>query len=157
MSCSFLLALCVTLLAGCGGETAGDSARLTGDIKKIVVSISGLSKAGERIQYSPVIKNGHFKQKLVPGQYRFDRSALTVHFESREFTLDLMPVGDSWPKSQDAAAGIVQNFIWKPTGQAETHGQTSLKVFQTAPRTISSVAMQTGISAGALTEALACA
>ena len=106
-----------------GKITFEDGKPLTGDIKDIVISISGVSEAGERVQYSPVVKNGQYKQKLVPGQFRFDRSAVKVRFEDTEFTLDLMPVGKNSTKNQDAAEGIVQDFVWKPTGQAETYGR----------------------------------
>jgi len=105
-----------------GKITFEDGKPLTGDIKDIVISISGVSEAGERVQYSPVVKNGQYKQKLVPGQFRFDRSTITVRFEATEFTLDLVPVGPNSTKNQDAAEGIVQDFVWKPTGQAETYG-----------------------------------
>ena len=140
--------MCFTLLVGCRDEAAKaqagaqagadplpaqanyavgkvtfeDGKPLTGDIRDITISISGVSEAGERVQYTPIVKNGQFKQKLVPGQFRFDRSAVKVRFEATEFTLDLVPVGPNWSKNQDAAEGIVQDFVWKPTGQAETYG-----------------------------------
>jgi len=139
---SFLGALCGVLLAGCGGDsdnagseaqaasanyavgriTFADGKPLTGDIGDITVVITGVSEAGERIEYTPIVKNGQYKQKLVPGQFRFGRSAVTVRFEGKEFQLTLEPVGKVWSKSQDAAVGIVQDFVWKPTGQTETYG-----------------------------------
>ncbi len=137
-------AICCALIAGCGDESANadtggepqvasanyavgkvtfeDGKPLTGDIKDITVSIGGVSEAGEKVQYSPIVKNGQFKQKLVPGQYYFNRSAVTVRFQEYEFTLDLVPVGPNWNKNQDAADGIVQDFVWKPTGKKETYG-----------------------------------
>jgi hypothetical protein len=106
-----------------GKVTFEDGRPLTGDIKDIIISISGVSEAGERVQYTPIVKNGQFKQKLVPGQFRFERSAVTVRFGNQEFMLDLVPVGPNWNKNQDADEGIVQDFVWKPTGQAETYGE----------------------------------
>jgi len=90
--------------------------------KDITIDIGGVSEAGEKIQYSPIVKNGQYKQKLVPGQFYFGRSTVTLRFEGKEYMLKLVPVGPNWNKNQDAAEGIVQDFVWKPTGQAETWG-----------------------------------
>lgn len=96
---------------------------ITGDIQDYNISITGISEAGANISYSPIVKNGSYKQKLVPGQYRFSQlSSIKVKFGDKDYTFYLVPVGKHWNKSQDAADGIVQDFVWKPTGQRETYG-----------------------------------
>lgn len=96
---------------------------ITGDIQDYSLSITGISEAGVNVSYSPIVKNGSYKQKLVPGQYRFNQlSSIKVKFGDKEYSLPLVPVGKHWNKSQDAADGIVQDFVWKPTGQRETYG-----------------------------------
>jgi len=138
--------MCCALLFGCGVEkaqadagaepdtavpnfatgrvTMADGSPLTGDVADIAISISGVSTAGERVSYTPIVRNGRFRQRLAPGQYSFQRSTVTLRFEDKEYRLALVPVGNNWSKNQDAADGIVQDFIWKPTGRAETYGDT---------------------------------
>ena len=111
-----------------GGYAAGkvtfeDGSPITGDVQDYVISISGVSEAGEKVGYTPIVKNGAYKQKLVPGQFRFSPSKIKVKFGETVFTLDLVPVGPNWDKNQDAADGIVQDFVWKPTGLRETYGE----------------------------------
>lgn len=96
---------------------------LTGNIEDISIRIYGVSEAGEKVRYSPPVKNGAYKQKLAPGQYAFDPAKIQVRFGDTVFTLPLAPVGKLWNKQQDAEEGIVQDFVWKPTGQAETYGR----------------------------------
>jgi hypothetical protein len=105
-----------------GRVTLEGGAPITGDVQDISVNIEGVSEAGQRVAYSPVVKNGAYKQKLAPGQFRFGRSGIKVKFGETVFTFDLVPVGSLWNKSQDAEDGIVQDFVWKPTGQRETYG-----------------------------------
>lgn len=105
-----------------GRITMPDGSPLSGDIRDITVVISGVSEAGEKVSYTPAVKNGAYDQKLVPGQYRFDRGTITVGFQDQPYTFDLVPVGTNWSKNQDAADGISQDFVWKPTGVAETYG-----------------------------------
>jgi hypothetical protein len=135
----------LVLLSGCGGDDAPvagapaapstpsanyatgkvtfvDGSQITGDVKDITVTIDGISEAGERVSYSPAVTNGTYKQKLVPGQYRFSTSSIKVHFGENDFNLNLEPVGSNWNKNRDAADGIVQDWVWKPTGQAQTWG-----------------------------------
>ncbi|MBL9190222.1 MAG: hypothetical protein JNK23_22260 [Opitutaceae bacterium] len=95
---------------------------ITGDVQDYHISIEGVSEAGEKISYSPIVKNGAYKQRLVPGDYRFGRARIMVKFGETVYTLELVPVGPNWNKSQDAAEGIVQDFVWKPTGLRETYG-----------------------------------
>lgn len=68
------------------------------------------------------MKNGAYKQKLVPGQYRFGPGKIKVRFGGTVYAMDLVPVGRDWNKNQDADDGIVQDFVWKPTGLRETWG-----------------------------------
>lgn len=105
-----------------GRVTFEDGKPITGDIQDYQLSISGVSEAGEKISYSPIVKNGAYKQKLVAGQFRFDRGRIKVKFGETVFTFELVPVGPNWNKNQDADDGIVQDFVWKPTGLRETYG-----------------------------------
>lgn len=95
---------------------------ITGEIDDYIISIHGVSEAGEKVSYTPIVKNGTYKQKLVPGQFRFGTSKIKVRFGEQVYAFDLVPVGRNWNKNQDAAEGIVQDFVWKPTGLRETYG-----------------------------------
>lgn len=92
------------------------------DVDDYLISIYGVSEAGEKVGYSPAVKNGAYKQKLVPGQYAFSPANIKVKLGETLFTLPLEPVGKLWNKSQDAEDGIVQDFVWKPTGVRDTYG-----------------------------------
>lgn len=95
---------------------------ITADVDDIQLTVQGVSEAGERVSYSPVVKNGAYRQKLAPGQYSFYQGRIKVNFEGTLFTLPLEPVGKLWNKKQDAEEGIVQDFVWKVTGAA-TYGE----------------------------------
>gem|GEM_PF-2433019 len=105
-----------------GRVTFADGSPITGEVIDIKIGIQGVSEAGEKIYYNAIVKNGAYKQKLVAGQYSFSPAKIVMKHGETEFTLDLEPVGRNWNKNQDAADGIVQDFVWKPTGQAETYG-----------------------------------
>ncbi|MEO5957840.1 MAG: hypothetical protein ABIZ49_12055, partial [Opitutaceae bacterium] len=105
-----------------GRVTFEDGKPITGDVQDIQLSIDGVSERGEKVGYSPIVKNGAYRQKLVDGQFRFERGRIKVKFGETVFTFDLVPVGPNWSKNQDADDGIVQDFVWKPTGQRETYG-----------------------------------
>jgi len=106
-----------------GQVTLADGRPLTGDIDDIVLTVRGVSEAGSKVSYSPVVKAGLFKQKLVPGQYYFDTGKIKMMFNQTLLMFDLVPIGKSWNKNRDAEDGIVQDFVWKPTGQKETYGR----------------------------------
>jgi len=93
------------------------------EVEDYLISIHGVSEAGEKVRYSPAVKNGAYRQKLVPGQYAFNAAKIKMKFGETVFTLPLEPVGKLWNKNQDAEEGIVQHFVWKPTGQANTYGR----------------------------------
>ncbi len=95
---------------------------ITGDVQDYVITISGITEVGANVTYTPLVRNGAFKQKLAPGQYRFGAGKIRVKFGEIIYTLDLVPVGSDWNKTQDAADGIVQDFVWKPTGLRDTFG-----------------------------------
>lgn len=98
---------------------------LTGDIKDIQVVIHGVSEAAEKVSYTPVVKpDGTYRQKVSGGQYSFSTSRVVVLWNGQEFTLPLEPVGNLWNKNRDAADGIVQDFVWKPTG-VTPYGQSN--------------------------------
>lgn len=112
-----------------GGYAAGrvtfeDGSPITGDVQDLSISITGVSDAGEKVSYTPIVKNGTYRQKLVAGQYRFGPGRIKVRFGQNVYTLDLVPVGPNWSKNQSAEDGIVQDFVWKPTGLRETYGAT---------------------------------
>lgn len=137
-----LLALLLSLVSACNpGSTEGpseqdpkggyalgkvtfeDGSPITGDVRDYMISISGISEAGEKVGYTPIVKDGTYMQKLVPGQFRFNAGKIKVRFAEADFMLDLVPVGPNWDKNQDSADGIVQDFVWKPTGLRETYGE----------------------------------
>jgi len=105
-----------------GRVTLADGKPIEADVDDYAISIYGVSEAGEKVHYSPIVKNGAYRQKLVPGQYSFNQGKIKVNFEGTVFTLPLEPVGKLWSKNQDAEEGIVQDYVWKPTGQANTYG-----------------------------------
>ncbi len=100
-----------------GRITMAEGQPLRGEVKDISISISGVSAAAERVQYSPAVKpDGTYRQKLAPGQYVFNMSTITVLYQNGEHRLPLEPVGTAWSKNRDAEEGIVQDFLWKVTG-----------------------------------------
>ncbi len=105
-----------------GRVTLEDGQAIAGDVDDIILDIYGVSEAGEKVQYTPAVKNGAYKQKLVPGQFAFNLGKIKVKFGEKVFTFSLTPVGKNWNKNQDAEDGIVQDWIWRPTGPAETYG-----------------------------------
>ena len=108
-----------------GRVTMSDGSRLGGRVQEVVVSINGISIAGERVSYSPEVgDDGSYRQRLAPGQYRFGTGAVTVRLGEREFRLPLEPVGERWNRNRDAAEGIAQDFVWKTTG-ATPYGRSS--------------------------------
>ena len=108
-----------------GRVTMADGSALRGEIKEVLLSIYGVSEAAEKVHYGPIVKpDGTFKQKVSGGQYTFGRGQIKVMYNGTEFPFDLEPQGPNWNKSQDAADGIVQNFVWKTTGPTP-YGQSS--------------------------------
>ena len=101
-----------------GRVTMADGKPLTGEVKDITIRITGIGAAAENISYTPAVKpDGTYKQKVSNGQFRSSGGEVTVLYNgATEFRLPLEPVGSNWNKSQDAADGIVQDYVWKPTG-----------------------------------------
>jgi hypothetical protein len=100
-----------------GKVTMADGTPLRGEIKDISLSIVGVSEAAEKVNYSPAVKpDGTYKQKVAGGQYSFSTCRVTVLYNGAEYRYDLEPAGNLWNKNQDAADGIVQDFVWKPSG-----------------------------------------
>jgi hypothetical protein len=129
------MALLFAVVAACSTDASGKQSQqggyavgrvtfegggpITGDVQDYTINISGVSEAGVNVYYTPIVKNGGYRQKLVPGQFRFGYSNIKVKFGDNVYTLELVPVGPNWNKNQDAADGIVQDFVWKPTGLGE--------------------------------------
>ncbi|HEX2853104.1 MAG TPA: hypothetical protein VHO24_07695, partial [Opitutaceae bacterium] len=63
-----------------GKITFEDGSPITGEVEDYLFSIDGVSEAGEKVSYVPVVKNGAYKQKLVAGQFRFSRAKIKVKF-----------------------------------------------------------------------------
>lgn len=101
-----------------GKVTMADGKPLSGDVKDIRILITGIGTAAENITFTPVVKpDGTYKQKVSNGQFRSSGGTITVVYNgTTQFQLPLEPVGSNWNKSQDAADGIVQDYVWKPTG-----------------------------------------
>lgn len=106
-----------------GRVTLPDGSPLPPSVENVSISIVGISSAGVNVRYQPIVRpDGTYRQQLVPGAYRFSSvwrgvsGTVTVRHQGRIFELPLEPVGNQWSKNQDAADGIVQNFVWKPTG-----------------------------------------
>ncbi len=106
-----------------GRVTFADGKPITGDIADYQINLYGVSAAGEKLSLSAVVKDGTYKQNLVPGLYAFNPAKIKVRLGETVFTLPLLAVGKLWNKVQKADDGIVQDFVWKPTGQANTHGE----------------------------------
>ena len=133
--------LCLAAISGCGkseSASAGDSAPLkpaggviSGKVTyadgkpidapgaDISINIYGVSTAGEKVSYSPAVKaDGTYRQKAVPGSYRFNNmNTVKVTFDGQNVLLPLEPIGSNWSKDQDVADGIVQDFVLKLTGR----------------------------------------
>ena len=100
-----------------GRVTMADGAALRGQIKDIGISIQGVSEAGERVYFTPVVKaDGSYRQKVPPGQYSFSTARVVVIHNDIEHNFNLEPVGMNWNKNRDSADGIAQDFVWKVTG-----------------------------------------
>lgn len=108
-----------------GRVTMGDGKPLRGEIKDVSISIYGVSEAAEKVNYSPAVKpDGTYRQKVAGGQYAFNTCRITVLFNNTEFAFPLEPVGNLWNKNRDGEEGIVQDFVWKPTGPTP-YGQSN--------------------------------
>ncbi len=103
-----------------GRVTMEDGSPLRGDIQDIVIGISGVSGAGEKVKYTPVVKpDGTYSQKVAHGMYSFSSDLfcyVVIMYGGTEFHLPLEHVGRNWDKRQDSEDGIVQNFVLKFTG-----------------------------------------
>lgn len=100
-----------------GRVTMADGSALRGQIKDVQLSVQGVSDAGERVSFSPVVKpDGSYRQEVPDGQYNFGTSRIVIIHEEVEHQFTLEPVGMYWNKNRDAADGISQDFVWKITG-----------------------------------------
>jgi hypothetical protein len=118
-----------------GRVTMADGSALPPSVERVNIWISGVSSAGANVTYEPIVRpDGTYRQQLVPGAYRFlefrgSRSGtVTVRHQGRTFDLPLELVGDQGSNSRDAADGIVQNFVWKPTGPTPSGLRDGLSV-----------------------------
>jgi hypothetical protein len=100
-----------------GRVTMEDGAALRGQVKDVQIGIQGVSEAGERVSFSPVVKpDGSYRLEVPDGQYSFAPSRIVTIHEEIEHLFPLEPVGMNWNKNQDVTPGISQDFIWKVTG-----------------------------------------
>lgn len=137
--------LLVALVAGCGDDgattpsssgsapagpqagyatgkiTMADGAPIPMPGAVLTVSISGVSAAAEKVGYTPVIKpDGTYRQKLADGAYTFSGphfSTVEFQYEGEKYVLQLEPVGPNWNRNQESADGIVQDYVFRPTGE----------------------------------------
>jgi hypothetical protein len=83
-------------------------------------SIEGTAANGENASFTPVINpDGTYKQKLSAGSFTFSAGSYTtikLPYEGKKYTLQLEPVGPNWNRNRESADGIVQDYVWKPTG-----------------------------------------
>jgi hypothetical protein len=101
-----------------GRITMPDGKPITAPGASIAISINGVSEAGERVHYSPVIKpDGTYKQKLAPGAYAFSTGSVEVDYEGQHYRFALDPVGSDYKKNRESAEGITQDFVWRTTGE----------------------------------------
>ena len=99
------------------GHVLGEDGKPITVAEDISISLYGVSEAGEKVSYSPGVKpDGTYKQKLVPGAYRFGKATLKAKHGPNTFRFDLVPQGSMWNKDRDAKEGIQQDFVWKVTG-----------------------------------------
>jgi hypothetical protein len=108
-----------------GRVTFADGRVLTGDVRDIMISISGVSEAGERVRYSPAVNDsGVYRQRVAAGSYAFNPAQARFGFGAQEIRLPLEPVGRLWNRDREAEDGIVQDFVLKLTGPTP-YGQSS--------------------------------
>lgn len=101
-----------------GRVTMPDGKPITAAGAEIAIAINGISEAGERVSYSPIVKpDGTYRQKLAAGQYRFSQGTVQIEFGGQKYRFYLEPVGADSNKNRDAADGITQDFVWKITGE----------------------------------------
>lgn len=102
-----------------GRVTMEDGRPISAPGASATVAIQGVAaKSGERVQYAAAVgADGRYRQKVVDGSYRVRRASLTLQHEGKTWTFhDLEPL-PLVPGDREAAAGIVQNFVWKLRGQ----------------------------------------
>jgi hypothetical protein len=100
-----------------GRVTLPDGSPLPPTVERVQIWINGVSSAGSNVSYEPLVQpDGTYRQQLADGQYRFGTGYVSVRHRERVFELPLEPVGELATRSRAAAEGIVQDFVWKPTG-----------------------------------------
>jgi hypothetical protein len=110
-----------------GRVTTADGGVITGDVRDITIFINGVSAAGEKVSFSPVVQDdGVYRQRVPDGSYSFGRGQVRLGFNQREFTLPLEAVGRLWDKRREADDGIVQHFVLKLTGPTPYGEQAGL-------------------------------
>src|SRR5687767_8542713 len=81
------------------GRVLGEDGKPIAVADDISVSLYGVSEAGEKVSYSPAVKpDGTWRQKLVPGSYRFGRSLVKMKRGADTFQFYLEPQGSMWNK-----------------------------------------------------------
>lgn len=89
---------------------------------KISIGVGGIAyKSGEHVSiYPPVRPDGTYEVRLPDGRYGVSGS-LEVPFQGQTYSFFLDPAdGDNNTVDQDAATGVVKDFIWKLSGPKKT-------------------------------------
>jgi hypothetical protein len=98
-----------------GKITMADGRPITTPGAKFNVNLSGVSAAGEKVYFSPIVNpGGAYSQKVPDGIYHMPYATITVPFEGKQYRLKLEPVNPTGDR--ESAAGITQDFVWKLTG-----------------------------------------
>jgi hypothetical protein len=81
------------------------------------ITINGVTAVGENNSFQPEVRpDGTFKLRLPQGLFRPAMGWIRVPFEGKSYSLWLEPV-DPYKATRESAPGIVQNFVWRLTGQ----------------------------------------
>lgn len=103
-----------------GRITMADGKPIAVPYEDLRFSIEGTALHGENASFTPIINpDGTYKQKLSAGSFKFSAfsfATIKLPYEGKKYTLQIEPVGPNWNRNRESADGIVQDYVWKPTG-----------------------------------------
>lgn len=104
-----------------GKITMPDGKPIPVPYEEITFSINGTALHGENASFTPIVNpDGTYKQKLSAGSFKFSAysfATIKLPYEGKKYTLQIEPVGPNWKRNRESADGIVQDYVWKPTGE----------------------------------------